>query len=591
MRWTLTTLPTWATLLAACWLGTLLIVAATEAAADDPPAAEEQEEPAEFVPPTDDADPAEDDEAPADPDGAADENAGQKDLAKAIDTRINADSLDELGRAILLCETALLKGLDKDNTIFAKQLLGSARLERATKVSSLILDTQRPNPQWQQLRQIALTDLEKATESQPEMAEAYLLTARLQALPGGDDEAALAAAEQAVKHADPDDRQFQSQALMVRGDLQKEQQKQLADYDAALKALPANVDALRSRGLHFLATEKFKQAQDDFEAALKIDADDARTLEALGVVLFMNDQREEAEKRLSEAIEIAPDSPLAYSYRARVYAVDDKLDKALADADAALDLAPNSPSLLLLRSQIHNRAGNDKKAMADVDALLEQQPELPEAILMKALLLASAGNLEDGAAYLKTAIEKQPDNLELKSQLAAFYLSEKQTDEAIQVYTEILEKVPDDVSSLRGRGDAYLGIGKLEEAIADYEAALKIDPDNSGVLNNLAWLLATSPDEEIRQGERAVKLANKAGEVTDHKQAHILSTMAAAYAEAGDWDKAVEWSVKAYEKGEGEIKSQLERERDAFKNKKPWREINHPDGTRSSGPEGDLQRE
>jgi tetratricopeptide (TPR) repeat protein len=92
-----------------------------------------------------------------------------------------------------------------------------------------------------------------------------------------------------------------------------------------------------------------------------------------------------------------------------------------------------------------------------------------------------------------------------------------------------------------------LNYGKQAEAIADYEAVLKIQPEHSGVLNNLAWTLATSPDDKLRDGERAVKLATTACEETEFKQAHILSTLAAAYAEIGDFESAVQWATKAVE--------------------------------------------
>ena len=92
-----------------------------------------------------------------------------------------------------------------------------------------------------------------------------------------------------------------------------------------------------------------------------------------------------------------------------------------------------------------------------------------------------------------------------------------------------------------------MSLGKQAEAIADYEAALKLEPKNSGVLNNLAWVLATSPDDKLRNGKRAIELAKQACEVTEYKQAHILSTLAAGYAETGDFDTAINWSKKAVE--------------------------------------------
>jgi Tfp pilus assembly protein PilF len=103
---------------------------------------------------------------------------------------------------------------------------------------------------------------------------------------------------------------------------------------------------------------------------------------------------------------------------------------------------------------------------------------------------------------------------------------------------------------------------------------LELQPDDSGVLNNLAWLLATSPDEAIRDGRRAIELARKACEETTWKQPHIISTLAAGYAETGDFTEAKKYSKQAVE-SEGtapEVKTQLAGELASYESEKPWRE-------------------
>ncbi len=149
--------------------------------------------------------------------------------------------------------------------------------------------------------------------------------------------------------------------------------------------------------------------------------------------------------------------------------------------------------------------------------------------------------------------------------------------------------------ALRGRADAYLSIGKQAEAIVDYELAYSVDPEDDGVLNNLAWVLATSPKDKLRDATRAIQLATKACEMTEYRQAHILSTLAAAFAEAGDFDKAVEWSTKAVELGKAEaieqknieIEDQLQQELENYQQKKPWRELQEMEEEGSNAPQDD----
>jgi len=78
----------------------------------------------------------------------------------------------------------------------------------------------------------------------------------------------------------------------------------------------------------------------------------------------------------------------------------------------------------------------------------------------------------------------------------------------------------------------------------------------------------------LRDGKRAIELATKACEVTDYKKPHILSTLAAAYAETGDFKTAIKWSTKAVEMGskDEEVDEQLKNELKSYQEKKPWRE-------------------
>jgi hypothetical protein len=89
----------------------------------------------------------------------------------------------------------------------------------------------------------------------------------------------------------------------------------------------------------------------------------------------------------------------------------------------------------------------------------------------------------------------------------------------------------------------------------------------------LAWVLATSPDAKLRNGRRAIELATAACKVTDYKFAYILSTLAAAYAETGDFAAAVKWSSKAVQVGDKEHDDSLKKELESYQAKKPWREL------------------
>jgi len=108
--------------------------------------------------------------------------------------------------------------------------------------------------------------------------------------------------------------------------------------------------------------------------------------------------------------------------------------------------------------------------------------------------------------------------------------------------------------------------------VADYDKALQLRPKDVAVLNNLAWVLATAPEEKVRDGKRALILAQEVSRLTNYRQDYVLSTLAAAYAEAGDFQSARQWAAKAVELGSKEHVEQLKLELQSYQAGKPWRE-------------------
>jgi tetratricopeptide (TPR) repeat protein len=243
------------------------------------------------------------------------------------------------------------------------------------------------------------------------------------------------------------------------------------------------------------------------------------------------------------------------------------------DLNQALQIDPQNVVVLLLRAGVYQEKGEKDKALADVDHALQLRPNLPIALRTRALLLAQDERLADAAQALEKLHEVAPKDILTLVQLSALYGAQRQFDKAIHVYDLWIAQRPDDWRAFRGRADAYLNLGKQAPAVADYEKAIKLEPKEQGVLNNLAWLLATSPDAKLRDGKRAVQLATQACERSHYKLAYILSTLAAAYAETGDFAKAIQWSSKAVEIGDQDHDDSLKKELQSYKAGKPWREL------------------
>lgn len=113
------------------------------------------------------------------------------------------------------------------------------------------------------------------------------------------------------------------------------------------------------------------------------------------------------------------------------------------------------------------------------------------------------------------------------------------------------------------------------KAIADYNEAIQLNPKLASAYNNRAWIWATCPGEQYRDGQKAVESAHLAWELSGEEITSYLSTLAAAYAELGDFVKAVEWQEKMTKLLTDEkIKERAENTLKLYREKKPYRDEN-----------------
>lgn len=498
---------------------------------------------------------------------------GQADLDAAIDAKLSANQLDDFATVLDLCRRAIRKGLDEDGQKFAEDLYTGTLVDRAGMLVEAIFNAPKPDEQWPRMRTFAMRDLNEVIARDGKLGQAHLMISRLESLPGGDRERAAAAAGRALELIG-DDRLQLARAHLVLGTIAEDAEKRMAEYDQAVELAPRDVEVRRTRGLALLVADEFARARDDLLVATKQDSDDPALFEALGMACMMGERLDEAEEAFGTAIELSPGSTGLLLQRARLLAVRGERERALADVDAALGIDPASANARVLRARVLQQSGDADAALADLETVLREMPDMPEALELRGLIAADRNDLPAAIRDFRRLAARNADDHVLISQLAMLYLAAKQPREAIRRFTRALELDEEHFSSRRGRSDAEISIGDHKAAIADLEKALELKPDDSGVLNNLAWLLATSPDAGLRDGRRSVELARKACEKTEWKEAHIISTLAAGYAETGDFESARRFSRQAVETGEtsAEVKMQLQGELASYEQNKPWRE-------------------
>lgn len=574
------------------------------AAEEEPAATEEGDKPAAEDKAADKKPAEEKPAAPEDP-----ENPGITELNQAIEMKLDADDLQDLNEVVDLLDSAIEKGLDAENSDFAEEMLVATLLQRAASFSQVVLSQPiadpRRDPRWIQVRQYALTDLQRVVALDPKQPQAWLLLGRLQSLPLGSPSEARRALTQVIRLAeeaakDPEletpEPSAIAQAYALRGATQKDGASRLADFNKAIELDPDKEEYLLLRAQAHRADGKGEECLADIEKAIEAAPENPKAYELKALALLMLDRQDEALAAFNKASELAPELLTPYQYRSELLNQQGKVDEAIAELDKSLKLQPNNLASLLIRAQLLSENEEYDKALKDVEAILQQQPALVRAHQMKAQLLDKLGRTDEAVAMLEKLIAIDPNLVELQLQLLGIYSEKQMAPEAIELATKILESGQDSESSdlvRRLRGDMYLYAGDHEEAVADFEMALEKTPNEPGVLNNFAWTLATSPYASVRDGKRAVELATKAAEVTEYAAPHILSTLAASYAEAGDYKEAVKRAEEAIAKATelktiGDYDGQLEAELQCYKAGEPWRELQKLE---VSGPASEADKE
>ena len=166
------------------------------------------------------------------------------------------------------------------------------------------------------------------------------------------------------------------------------------------------------------------------------------------------------------------------------------------------------------------------------------QNNLGSALLQK-------GNVDEAISYYQKALQINPAYAEAHNNFGVALFKKGNVDEAISHFQKALQIKPDDAEACYNLGNALLQKNNVDEAIAHYQKALQIKPDYAGAQNNLAWVLATCPQASLRNGNKAMELAQRANQLTGNGNPAVLHTLAAAYAEARRFPEAVATAQRA----------------------------------------------
>jgi tetratricopeptide (TPR) repeat protein len=208
---------------------------------------------------------------------------------------------------------------------------------------------------------------------------------------------------------------------------------------------------------------------------------------------------------------------------------------------------------------------------------LAVKPVFAEALYGLAVVRHGQRNLDEAIELYGRALASDATNSSGHYNLGRALAERGQLERAMQSYHKAIELAPEDADAHQSLARALVMRNQIAEAIYRYRRTLEIEPDRVGALLDLAWIIATAPNVELRVPAEAVRLAERAVLLTDGKNATALDTLAAAHGAAGRIDRAVTTAESAWkmalENGERELAAQIQTRLERYRtaNGKPQR--------------------
>jgi tetratricopeptide (TPR) repeat protein len=332
-------------------------------------------------------------------------------------------------------------------------------------------------------------------------------------------------------------------------------------------------------GVFLFEANEFEGAEPHFAEAVRIKKKYPEAIINLGLCRERAGFTNEAIAYYERAVQVQPNAS-AYYNLANVLSNQGDLEKAEKNFRSAIELKPEFVKALYNYGALMAKQGRVDDAARNYAAAVKLKPDFADAHLSFGALLAGQQKWNEAIAEFKAALRSDPSNGNIHFNLGAAYNGKGEPGEAAKHYAEACRLRPADAEAREALGLLLLSQGKPNEAIsclqestrlqpsarAHYELALALDgsrqeekaiteyreavrlsPTSPLYMNDLAWALATNPDEKLRDIKEAVRLAEDACRLSGGREPSFFGTLDAAYAGAGRFDEAITTANKARE--------------------------------------------
>lgn len=275
----------------------------------------------------------------------------------------------------------------------------------------------------------------------------------------------------------------------------------------------------------------------------------------------------------SRAIKVTPEDPERYCYRGEAHYRRQDYPAAMVDFTTAISLDSHCLAAWLGRAGAAYRCGDYQQAVDDATIALCLAPENRSTLALRGSALLWSGRVEEALDDLSDLIAGDPEPADGYSLRAQAYQAAQRFEEALQDFNTALRLAPDSVRFKVGRAIARFKLGDFATAFREIEACVNWRPRSVEAFNTYAWFLATCPDDQLRNGQHALEQAQAAARLAGHPVWSCESSLAAAYAELGRFDEAIEHAELALQSAPPLRRADCEQRLAAYAAHRPYRDV------------------